>query len=235
MSATNDYVLLGPGGSGKTTIGCIITGEDITKQHSETGDVHLLGNTGFGRRAWNWGRGVYLKVKGDGRKFYAKPSDKILDTPALDNPIYYAKPSEGLSPCEKWIKNSKKVIFIIDGIKLLKATENENYKDGNPITWLIAYVYSVYDNLGKNKNTLFFLITHADMYSGTRGEMLDKIVEQINNANQDYFDSTGVERYPFAKYFHKNASKESINPHFMCINATNQVEVGTAFDIIANA
>lgn len=233
MSEINDYVLLGPGGSGKTTIGCIITGEDIPKQHSETGDVHLLGNTGFGRRAWNWGRGVYLKVKGDGRKFYAKPSDKILDTPALNKSTSYAKPLEGLSPCEKWIKDSKKVIFIINGMELLEATRN--YKVGNPITWLIAYVYSVYDNLGKDKNTLFFLITHADKYSGTRGEMLDKIVEQINSANEGYFKSTGVERYPFAKYFHKNASKESINPHFMCINATDQAEVGTAFGIIANA
>lgn len=200
-----DYALLGMPRAGKTTIRHILCGEELPPKTDQTDidDVRGIKYVFNKNRILGW-------------------REQLLDTGGKDH--YYEESADGFL-YQKWIRHSSKVLFVFNGMDFIKTELVQPQYAGEISTKMTYYICATYKQLKKNFDTLYFVATHADEYSGSKEDIQNKIIELLQTANAEYSKLTnGQIRYPFAKYF--------TDIHFFCIDARNKNDVANMYDRI---
>lgn len=224
----DDLVLLGTKAAGKTTMLSIIRGKGVPENPAQT-DGHTKSD--------------YKKIN---HKFdNQRDSEKLIDWSYLGNGIRNfidkykihdtgGKDTNTSADYKDWIDHARRVCFVFDGTEFLKEIEGDTGGEiGMRIrNWLLPnYNFNgktsrTEDNNAKKKsiNSLFFIASHEDLYSG---DLKNDIIEKIESANKRYqsLSKQNILRYPYLALL-------SDYSHFYSVNSADEEKVLKIFNEI---
>lgn len=172
-----DYLLFGPHYAGKTQL------------------VHSLRNEAYDNPQQT-GEEEY-KVKKDSFLGFLGFSNNSIHEVGGKEKYYFNK--DFLSDA---FKNDQKVVFVFNGNDFIR--ELKNYEEGGLISTILrCYVMPSLDAAQKQQS-IQFIATFEDQYSGEKPDMQSEIINCIERANSDYLKIVSAQRYPFKSLLHGN-------------------------------